>query len=200
MKHFTKIDEGIDVSGILAELEAHPELWDTHTYRKYGPGTPHGEMSDVWVRGNDMAPFESGERPWKEYSDEFYAIWYPAWDKLPSLKPFIWDLMRKVEGESIGIILITKIPPGKRIYPHTDKGWHVEYHEKFYLSLKSEPGAVFWVDHKGVREEISPKPGDVWLTDNRKLHGVENNSDTDRITVIICIHTEKYGHLPLEEI
>lgn len=198
MKHFTLISEGIDVSGLAAEIKDNPQLWNAHNYRKVGPGTPHREMDDIWVHGNDMAPYEAGLKPWSQIADEIEHIWYPAWDALPSLKPIIADLMKTVEGESIGIVLITRIPPGGKIYPHVDRGRHVEEHEKFYLSVKSEPGAMFWMDHRGVREELNPKPGEIWLTDNRKLHGVINASKVDRITLIVCIKTKKYGHIPLE--
>jgi hypothetical protein len=192
MKHFLKIDEGVDVSALLAQLDAHPELWDQHTVRKTAPGTPHSRMSDIWVRYNNAEPFESGERPWAEFNDEHVPVWYEAWGKLPALRKIIFDLMSMVDGEMLGGVLITRIPPGMGIDPHTDASWHVSYYDKFYVSLRSEPGAEFICWHEGEREALCPSPGDIWLFDNKKMHAVENTSASDRITLIVCIRTDKY--------
>lgn len=192
MRHFQLIDEGVYVAPVLRELAEHPELWDQNTQRKIAPGTPHAQMSDIWVR-YDALPFGPADKP-------HVPVNYPAWDALPSLKPIVFDLMARVEGEMLGGVLITKIPPGCGIEPHTDEGWHVEYYEKFYLSLQSTPGAKFGCAHRGDREELEPETGDIWLFDNRKVHWVVNDSDQDRITCIICIRTDKFGRKPLQEI
>ena len=193
MKHFTLIRDGVDVSGVLRELEANPDLWGEHGRRKTAPGSPHTGMSDIWVRYNDAGPFESGERPWTEFNDRHIPVWYRAWDLLPSLKPIVFDLMGRVDGEMIGGVLITRIPPGQGIDWHADSGWHVSAYEKFYLSLQSAPGAKFWCDADGVKEALEPEPGQIWLFDNRKPHAVTNDSGQDRITAILCIRTEKFG-------
>jgi len=200
MIHFEKIAEGIDVSGVNAELASHPELWDAHTVRKTAPNTPHKQMSDIWVRYNDVSPYEDGTLPWSQFNDEHIPIWYPAWDLLPSLKPIVSDLLKQTEGWMLGGILITKIPPGCGIDPHVDRGWHVETYDKFYLQLQGAPGQVFGCEHRGVVEELEPKTGDIWLFDNRKLHWVRNISDSDRVTCIICIRTNKYDRKKLEDI
>lgn len=188
--HFIKVAEGVDVSRVMAELDANPQLWNEHAVRKEYAGTPHSRMSDIWVRYNDYKNF-TGDLD--AFNEAHIPVWYPAWGKLPSLHPIVHGLMSIVDGEMIGGVLITKIPPGEKILPHADKSWHVDYFSKFYLSLQSAPGAVFGCEHRGVREVITPATGECWLFDNRKTHWVENNSDVDRITCIICIHTEKPG-------
>lgn len=198
--HFDLICRGIDVSGVAADLRAHPELWGQHRTRQDAPNTPHAGTTDIWVRYNDAAPFERGEKPWSQFNDMHIPVWYPAWRALPHLHPLVWGLMTEVQGEMLGGILITKIPPGGTVAAHVDRGWHVETFDKFYLQISNPPGCVFWCEHGGVRDESEPRPGDIWLFDNRKLHGVNNNSDGDRITVIICIKTTLFDRKPLEEI
>lgn len=193
VKHFTFIRGGVDVAPILSELEANPDLWGEHGVRKTAPGTPHAEMTDIWVRYNDAAPFDRGERPWSQFNNPHVPVWYRAWDALPSLKPAVFDLMAAVEGEMLGGVLITRIPPGCGIGWHADDGWHVQYYEKFYLALESRPGAKFLCGAGGAIEELEPSPGDVWLFDNRLMHAVRNDSDGNRTTAIICIRTEKFG-------
>lgn len=192
LKHFIKINEGIDVRPLLAELDAHPELWNAYDRRVTAPGTPHSAVSDIWVRYNDVSEaMRTGE--WKGINDPHIPVWYPAWRKLPSLRPIVFALMGQVEAEMLGGVLITRIPPGAGLDPHIDEGWHVEYYEKFYLSLKSGLGANFICEHEGAREILNPKPGEIWLFDNRKRHWVQNNSTADRITAIFCIRTSMFG-------
>lgn len=191
MRFFKKIATGVDVKGIMAELTANPQLWGQHSIRKTAPGSPHTGMTDIWVRYNDVAPYEaSGD--YRGFNDQHIPIWYPAWDALPSLQPLVFALSSAVRGEMIGGVLITKIPPGGRIERHTDSSWHVDYFDKFYLSLQSAPGAIFGCEHDGETEILNPEIGDIWRFDNRMLHWVVNDSPVDRITCIICIHTEVF--------
>lgn len=190
MKHFSKIYDGVDVAPLMAEIDANPQLWDAYNTRRTGKWTPHSGMTDIWVRYNDITPYlEAGNMA--GFNDPHLPVWYPAFDALPSLKPILFELMAKVEGEMLGGVLITRIPPGGGIDPHIDKNWHVDYFDKYYISLQSAEGANFCCDHDGVLEKLSPKVGECWLFDNRKNHWVENNSNQDRITLIICVRTKR---------
>jgi hypothetical protein len=187
VKHFELIDSGVDVAPLLAEIEAHPELWDQRPERLDAPESPHAQMADIWLRYNDIKPYLSGEKT-GDFGGEHVPVWYPAYGALRAvIRPIIFDLMGLVEGEMLGGVLITKIPHGCEIKPHVDKSWHVDYFEKFYVTLKSAPGAVFGCESEGETEELSPKVGEIWLFDNHKTHWVMNQSGQDRITLIICI-------------
>lgn len=192
LQHFHKIAEGIDISGIRFDLAACPHLWNEHRYRKDGDQTPHSEMSDIWVRYNDVEPFRAAGS-YVGFNDVHVPVWYRAWHEMPSLKPIVLGLMAMEQGEMLGGVLITRIPPGAGITKHVDDSWHVRYFEKFYLSIESAAGAVFGCDHGNAIETIEPTPGDLYRFDNRKLHWVQNDSDADRVTLIVCIRTEKYG-------
>lgn len=190
MRHFLKISEGIDVAPINAELAAHPELWDQFSSRKVSAGTPHSGMSDIWVRYNAIDRLDRANP--RTFNDEHVPVWYPAWEKLPALRSIIFDLMSEVEGEMLGGVLITRIPPGQGIDKHIDNSWHVAYFDKFYVSLQSAAGAEFSCEVDGVAETLNPKAGEIWRFDNKKLHWVKNNSDQDRVTLIVCIRTDMF--------
>lgn len=192
MRNFIKIADGIDVKPLLSQLDANPELWDAHSIRKTAPNSPHNRMSDIWVRYRDVAPFEKAG-DYRTFNDEHIPIWYPSWKALPGLRPIIFNLMAMTEGEMLGGVLITRIPAGQGIAPHADRGWHVQQYDKFYLSLRSSPGAGFYCDAGGSLDILEPEPGEIYLFDNRLNHWVENKSSEDRITLITCIRTEKYG-------
>lgn len=187
MKHFLKIAEGIDVRPLNAQLAAQPDLWDAFRWRKEIHKGPHGQMSDIWVRYN--APENIGPK----FNDEHEPVWYPAATTLTALMPIIGYVYQLAEGRRIGGVLITRIPHRMGIGAHRDGGWHVETFDKFYVSLESAPGARF-ICHDEPAEILEPKVGECWRFDNRKLHSVENESGVDRVTLIICIQTEKYKH------
>jgi hypothetical protein len=181
------MDGCIDVAPLVSLIDSHPELWDAHGLRKNGEGTPHSRMSDIWVRYNDIAPYAAAG-DFRGFNDAHVPVWYPAYDVLQSaLDPILFPLMARVAGEMLGGVLITRIPADHGIDPHIDIGWHVEYYDKFYLSLRSAPGAIF---HCGD-ESINPAPGDLYHFDNRREHSVKNDSAEDRMTLIVCIRTNK---------
>ena len=183
----------------MRDLEAAPDLWDQIRLRKDAPASPHTAMSDIWVRYNDIRPYAfAGD--FSGINDPHIPIWYPAWDRLPSLKPFVHAVMNAVNGEMLGGVLITRIPAGGRIERHADDSWHVRYFDqKFYLQLQNDPGCRFYAEGPEGVEWIEPKPGDVWRFDNRYPHWVENQSGRDRLTVIICVRTDHFGHQELQQ-
>jgi hypothetical protein len=181
MKYFTKIPGRIDVDPLVAQLDAQSHLWNQNPQRRDVGRSPHARMSDIWVRYNAKERFVD----LASFNDEHVPVWYPAFRQLPAVRPIINKLMAAFQGEMLGGVLITRIPPGEGIGKHIDRGWHVDYYDKFYVSLRSAPGANFHC----ADEVINPEPGDVYWFDNRAEHWVENNSVEDRITLIVCIRT-----------
>lgn len=181
MRNFLKVADGVNVMPLRLELQRQPELWNQHRLRKDAPGTPHSEMSDIWVRYNAI------EKAGPSFNDEHFPVWYPAYYCLPSIKKLVFDLMTVVEGEHLGGVLITKVPPGCRIEKHVDRGWHVEFYDKFYLSLTDAPVPFHCED-----ETIVPRMGELWWFDNRKEHWTLNETNEDRMTLIVCIRTHYF--------
>ncbi len=176
----------VDPTLILHQIDARPDLWDQRPERRTAPGTPHSGMTDIWVRYNHP------DRLTKPgFNDEHVPTNYPAWYALPAVRRVCLGLMALVEGEMLGGVLITRIPHSHSIARHVDRGWHVDYFQKFYVALRSAPGAVFHCEADGKQDSLCPEPGAVHLFDNRKPHWVTNDSGQDRMTLIVCIRTEK---------
>lgn len=178
---------GFDVAPVLAQLKAHPELWDSITIRKDNPASPHREVQDIWVRNGPLSLYENDDGRADRSKQPFESVWYPAYRKLTALKPLIFDLMHLVKGERIGAIFITKIPPGAACHPHKDAGWHVENHDKYVIQLASHPRQAFHFEN----ESLVTKPGDVFFFDNQHTHWVTNDSSQDRISLIVCIQSDR---------
>ena len=70
------------------------------------------------------------------------------------------------------------------LVPTTHKGYGWVY-DKFYVPIKNAKGSLFCFDD-GV---IEAEEGEVYQFDNSVPHWVENNSDEDRISMIVCVRT-----------
>jgi hypothetical protein len=185
MDNILPLIRGLDVTPLLLELKNNPQLWNTNTYRTSNPNSPHREVDDIWIRYNRMEVLENTPELLHAEHD---SVWYPAIERLPSLRKLALDLMHHVKGERLGGILITRIPPWKQVYPHDDRGsWHAAYYDKYAVQLESAPGQSFEFEEGG----FAAAPGDVYWFNNQVKHWVTNNSDFDRITAIICIRTDK---------
>lgn len=186
MSHnFEKFPLPIDITPLLEQLEAHPELWDEHPERKDWEGSPHAAMSDIWVRFRPKS--ELIER--KHAAEPHIPAWYPSRKALPQVEKIALDLMAYFRAVQLGGVLITKIPPGKCIEPHHDRGrWHPEFFNcKIYIPLQSNEGCL----NRCENDAINMKAGEVWSFDNLKVHSVENNGTEDRITLIISMRVEQ---------
>ena len=180
MKYFQQLAAGINVTPLLNALQRQPELWNQHPIRTKHPGTAHADVSDILCRFNDYSEFERTGDP-TTVTDDKECIAFPAWEKLPQIRPIIFDLMRTVEATRLGRVIITKLPPGKTITPHVDGGAPAVYFERYQLALQSLPGALFHIGD----ETVNFRSGDMWWIDNSVTHSVVNNSADDRIVAII---------------
>ena len=159
-------------------LAANPHLWDQHTFRTAPEDSPHHGLSDIWVRYADKDTMrEDGSHD---------SIWYPPANVLP-VRDLVFPLMAAVEGTRLGGILITRIKPGQICKPHAYPGWHARYYDKFAVQIEAAPEQAFHFD--GV--STVTKPGDLYWFDNSHMHWVTNDSQCDRITMIVCIRTER---------
>lgn len=184
MKYFHQLAAGLNVTPLMTAIQRQPELWDANPIRTKHPGTAHAQVSDILARFNDLEEYLRTGDP-STITDDKEAIPYPAWDKLPQLRPIIFDLARTVEATRLGRVIITKLPPGREITPHEDQGAPAEYFDRYQLALQSLPGAQFHIGD----ETVEFRTGDMWLINNRVTHSVVNNSRDDRIVCIIDLRS-----------
>lgn len=183
-----KLWSGIDVSTLRQALLEHPELWNQHRPRT--ASYVHGQVDDIWVRYNAWQNYDE-KLGLSHFNREHESTWYPAANVIPELRQVSLDIMRMVEGERLGGILITRIPPGGQVQKHIDRGWHAAYYDKFALQISADPRQAFNFES----ESLVSAPGDIYTFDNSLIHWVTNASDVDRITLIVCVRLEHPGSL-----
>ncbi len=190
MRNFLQIASGIDVTPLAMELARQPELWNVYAERLTVPGSPHRETDDIWLRYKDRTE-NAATGAYGNFADPHEAIWYPGFYKLPSARKLIFDLCARVESERLGGVLIYRVPAGKQIYVHEDKGWHPEYFDKFNIAVQSQPGCAFYYPEQG--EAMKQVTGDVHWFRNTIPHGVVNESSDDQIILTVCVRTHASG-------
>jgi hypothetical protein len=179
-RYFGRVPVVVDAAAIVAELRAASHLWGQQKAR-LGGNSPHSETQDIWVRYRDVdAYIATYGANMSHFCDEHESVWLPPADFLPSAKQVALDLSA---GFTLGGVLITTTPPGGCIAPHVDTGWHAEAHDKLYIALQVRPGARFcWQDG-----EINALDGEVYWFRNDVPHWVINDSNADRVGMIVCI-------------
>lgn len=182
MRNFVKIADGVDVVPLLLAVARQPHLWNQNTLRTQHPGTAHAEVDDIWLRFNEIPDGQP-----ELVADATECINYPAFAALPQARPLIFGLMAKVEGERLGRCMITRLKPGGRILPHEDMGAPATYYERYHVVLLSEPGCVFAAGD----EKVHMRTGEVYWFDNTQTHEVWNNSQEDRVHLIVDIRAGK---------
>ncbi len=167
----------LSVTGLREELSAHPDVWDRYRWRTEHPRSPHREVSDIWCRYNAL------DNLGPNFNDEHESVWYPVVDKLPSV-PLLCDaVMAQLDNRELAGVLITKVPAGKQVYPHVDRGWHAENTDKVGVLVQGNLGQSFCYD--GIQHRCVA--GNCFLFENQVSHWVENPTAEDRITLIVCM-------------
>ena len=185
MRNFLNLASGVDIQPLLLSLYRQSSLWNTHPFRTEVADSPHREVSDILLR---LQPLDGRSTDKRECVD------YQAFATLPHARRFVYALMAQVEGERLGRVMITRLPPGGQIYPHEDIGTtplHYDtepYYSRFHLVLQADDKSIFQCD----QEYVQMKPGEVWWFDNSKTHAVYNDGQIDRIHLIIDIKCSTY--------
>lgn len=189
MENFVQIAQGVDVLPLLLAIRRRPELWKEDTYLRDYPQGPFGEIESIMLRFPVKGVYETEEELQKHFTtyDQHENIDYPAYKLLHEARPIVMSLMTRVGGERLGRVMINKIKPGGRIFPHADTPAHAEYYDRFHVVLQSSPGVQF----RAGDEQVYMAAGEVWWFDNAKEHEVINNSAGDRIHMIVDIRTSK---------
>jgi hypothetical protein len=183
VNRFVQIAANVDPLAVRLELERAPHLWDQAPTRRLYPGTPHAAMTDIYVRYMPPEQLTNLEARKREHRNVFW----PAWHALPSLRPVVFGLMTRVQACELGSILITRLPPGASIEPHSDAGsWAPEFY-----NLKAH-WTVAGCSNSFCEDELCRmETGSVWTFDNLRNHGVTSvANEEDRIAVIVSMRCE----------
>lgn len=198
MNNFLKLAEGVDVMPLLLAIQRRGELWQEDTFLRHYPQGPFEDVQTIFLRFPERVVFDDADPAEQERKVDLYkqnllpgfdqheSIDYPAYTLLPEARPMIQALMTRVGGVRLGRVMINRIKPGGRIFPHADSPEHANYwNNRLHIVLQSLPGN----DFRCVDEHVWMKPGEVWWFDHRLDHEVVNHSADDRIHLLVDVRS-----------
>jgi len=162
-KNIKILTTGIDVGGILKEINDNPADWlfDTKRQNKWYQQQHTQSIPLVKAHGDDPNSY----KPTPLYDH------YP--ETLRTLKAFY--------PVGLSRINIVKLTAGMRVYPHFDHGKYYETRNRYHLTVTG-------VYEYTVGDEIQlTQPGILFWFDNKQVHSSFNNSQNDRISVIFDV-------------
>src|SRR5262249_34525015 len=185
MRNFLLLGRGINVVPLAVEILRQEGLWREDTYLRDYPQGPFQDVETIFLRfpPASVTELERSQR------DQHECVWMDGALHLPAARPLIFALMGQVQGERLGRVMLNRIRPGGRIYPHADTPAHAEYYSRFHYVVHSMPGVVFACGD----EQIGMATGELWWFNNRLVHQVVNNSAVDRIHLIIDIRCSQFS-------
>lgn len=182
MRNFLCMGRGINVIPLCVEILRQEHLWREDTYLRDYPQGPFRDVQTIFLRFPPASVTEL-ERSQK---DQHECVWMDGALHLPSARPLIFALMSQVSGERLGRVMINRIRPGGRIFPHADTPAHAQYWDRFHYVLAAAPGVLF----RCGDEQVGMSTGELWWFQNALEHEVVNNSAQDRLHLIIDVRTQ----------
>ncbi|RZI60691.1 MAG: aspartyl beta-hydroxylase [Pseudomonas sp.] len=193
MRNFQRLATGVNVTPLMLAIQRRPELWKADTFLRDYPQGPFGEIDSIILRFPDR-PENFTEEQVELYKqnklpgyDQHESKDQPAYAILTEARPLVMSTFAAVGGERLGRVMINRIAPGGRIYPHADTPEHVKYYSRFHIVLQSMPGVSFRSEH----EEAYWETGSVFWFNNALEHEIINRSDTDRIHLVLDARVSK---------
>jgi hypothetical protein len=187
MRNFLRIATGVPVTPLMLAISRRPELWTEDTFLRHYPQGPFGMVDSIMLRfppiaegltDRQIALYKKNRLPGY---DQHESIDRPAYALLPEARAIAMQVFTAVSGVRLGRVMINRIAPGGKIFPHADTPVHAEYYSRFHVVLQSEPGVIF----RAGDEETYWETGSVFWFNNKLEHEVINNSGTDRIHMIV---------------
>jgi hypothetical protein len=143
--------------------------------------TKRQEMSDIHKDTNTYYVYRNNLM-WN-YGEKFITSKISN-DKvlLELLEPIIKDLETIHDGVR-GNVLLIKLTAKENISIHDDRGDYLMLSRRNHIPIITDGDVVFGVGS----ERVSMNLGECWEINNYRLHWVDNNSDIDRVHLLIDI-------------
>ena len=169
MIRYAKLSLPFDAKLTQSELLTTKDEWLPHFNTSYYEGSWTGiALRSAEGKHTNILPELMGE---PEYRDTIYMSRFPSVIKL--LAGLACPVMS---------VRFLNLQAGAIIKEHTDEGLLFEQQEvRLHFPVFTNPGVEFYVDSERVIMDV----GDCWYMNAHLPHSVANNSDTDRIHLVV---------------
>lgn len=176
-----KNHKSYDVNNIKEHISGFSDEWFIDTSRQDN-NYVHKDTMSYFVYSTNLQ-WKSGQefKVVKRSNDETL---------LKLLDPIIKDLEQIHDGIH-GNVLLIKLKAKENITKHHDSGDYLILSRRNHIPIITSSDVFFGVGD----EKINMKSGECWEINNSRTHFVDNNSETDRVHLLIDImpHSELKG-------
>jgi quercetin dioxygenase-like cupin family protein len=187
MKYFKLLQSGIDPGPLLAEIAAIDNAFDENRGRQEKIAVQR-EAKAIPLRGLRVSAV--GERKRRDVHES-------RWTNGSQRYPLACAFLEQAASQYGGLLSRAKIvclPPGHKVYPHTDRGEYYRLRNRYHLVLKSTGS---WM--RAGDEEVRMRTGELWWFDNDQVHEASNDGDVDRIHLIFdLLPVERAAEIDLQ--
>ena len=173
MKYFRRIKHDLDVRPFLDEIASIPEAWDLSTGRQDKIAVQR-EAQAIPLRG--LVKSKIGNRKRRDVHESRYTT---ISRRFIVAQDFLERFAADHDAE-LSRAKIVRLMPGRRVYPHIDRGAYYKLRDRHHLVLQSAAGSYL----KSGDEEIRMQEGELWWFDNKAVHEAHNDGAAERIHLI----------------
>ena len=173
MKYFRRIRHCIDVQPFLNEIASVPGAWDVNTGRQDKIEVQR-EAESIPLRG--LVKSKIGDRKRRDVHESRYTT---ISRQFFIARAFLESVAAE-QNAQLSRAKIVRLLPGRRVYPHSDRGEYYRVRDRYHLILQSTTGSYL----KSGDEEVRMQVGELWWFDNKAVHEAYNDGTADRIHMI----------------
>ena len=172
--HFTRLTEHVNITPLLEELDAAPEMWiaDTSRQRKV---RCQRHTRNIFLRA-PKKPLPPGATNANDVHESRVA---PAARRFPSALALCERIAEEFEA-TLGRATLVALLPKSRVFPHVDAGAYYRVRDRLHLVLKSSQGSPL----SAGDETVVMHPGELWAFNNKARHWANNPSLQTRVHLI----------------
>jgi hypothetical protein len=173
VRYFERLESGVDLAPILAEIERQPEAWLQQTGRQERSPAQR-DTAAIPIRGLRKSRIHLRRR-----RDVHESRFTGLSCNFPAAVSFIRLVALERDAE-LGRTKIVRLNAGARVQPHIDRGAYYACRDRLHLVLKSPAGSLL----RAGDEEVRMREGELWWFDNKEIHEAFNEADVERIHLI----------------
>lgn len=163
----------IDVSmykSLLGEKAPWKNKWTTARKSAFSCHKNADVIPLMWDGFNEYKPDQ--EMPKSEFFDAFYV------------KDFFNKLLLVLGGGKVVSAMLVNLPSRSAVSPHQDGGDFLVKNTRLHIPIFSPAGSFLIVSDQAIHM----KDGEIFEISNNLIHSAVNNSDSDRVHLIVDWH------------
>jgi hypothetical protein len=179
--HIRILDTGIDVSGVLTQLQQYPDDWGSQQ-NILNTGDVIRDLNFPKIEATTLQLVMGAiSEPGQYVGDSELCVPTPAFYRHTEILRILGGYFRDISR-----CAFIRLGVGKNVGAHIDRGDYYLTRDRYHLSIQGK--YKYFVED----EHVVVEPGMLLWFNNKRLHGTENLGDVPRITFVFDVKNPEY--------